>query len=261
MWWQFAIPVRRDPTLVRYFLWAPGKPRPTVFWVRTAKRNGRWIVVGFGRDASWYTQRYSAAFEVYRRLGYRMLARFGSKKPAIHLYPSREQSVTVHLDYRGVLTSTAPVIDSASKSWTVRARPDGTIADAEGRRWPYLFWEGMGAPAWDLSTGSVVRGADADAFLRRALTECGLNATENAAFREYWVPRLSASPWVLIHFEGAVYERYAPLGVTPRPDVSIRVFMVAKPLERPVSVRPQRLAPPPTRRGFTLVEWGGALAP
>jgi hypothetical protein len=37
--------------------------------------------------------------------------------------------------------------------------------------------------------------------------------------------------------------------------------MVAQPLERPVAVRPQRLAPPQKRRGFTLVEWGGALAP
>ena len=119
----------------------------------------------------------------------------------------------------------------------------------------------MGSPRWDLSTGSVIRGSDADAYFRRALAERGLSAAEAAEFREYWVPILSASPWVLVHWEGAAYERSVPLEVTPKPDVSLRVFMVAKPLTAPIAVAPQRLPPPPQRRGFTLVEWGGALAP
>jgi hypothetical protein len=64
---------------------------------------------------------------------------------------------------------------------------------------------------------------------------------------------------VLVHFEGAAYENSVPLHVAPEPDTSIRVYLVAKPLEGPVAVAPQRVAPPPKRRGFTLVEWGGAL--
>jgi hypothetical protein len=257
--WAFVVESRRDPTLLRFFWWAPGESRPALLWVRTAKFDGRWIVVGVGRDASWKSARYSADFEVFRRLGYRTLARFGSLKPAIYLYPPREERVDVRLGYRGQVTSTSPVIDPTLRGWQVDARPDGTLVDTVGRRWPYLFWEGLGSPQFDLSRGSVVRGRDVDAFLRRALAERGLSPAENAAFRAYWLSRLSASPWVLLSFQGAAWEEYAPLEVTPKPDVSIRVYLVAKPLSVPIAVPPQHLAPPPNRRGFTLVEWGGTL--
>jgi hypothetical protein len=234
---------------------------PIVYWLRTEKRGKNWVLVAAGRDASWKQGSYAEKLRTYLRLNEWTNSHSRMMKPAIYLYPAREQSVTVRLDGSGVLTSTSPVIDSASRSWTVSAKPDGTLTDSAGQRWPYLFWEGLGLPRFDLSTGSVVRGSEVDTFLRTALAERGLNASENAAFREYWVPLLSANPWVLVHFEGAAHERHAPLSVTPEPDVSLRVFMVAKPLSAPVAVAPQRLAPPPRRRGFTLVEWGGTLLP
>ena len=48
------------------------------------------------------------------------------------------------------------------------------------------------------------------------------------------------------------------LRVEPQPDTVIRVFMAWKPLPAPVEVAPQHLPQGPERRGFTLVEWGGA---
>ena len=244
-----------------YWRWPGSARQPLTFWTLSSRAAGHNLIVAAGRDATWSGPEYAAKRDVYWRLRQYVDGTAIAAKPVIYLYPPRERRVTVRLGYRSQLTSTAPVIDSATHGWTVTAKPSGEIIDAGGRRWPYLFWEGLGLPRFDLSTGAVVRSSDADTFLRRALAERGLTAAESAAFREYWVPRLSASPWVLIHFEGATYERYAPLDVTPKPDVSLRVFMVAKPLSGPVAVAPQHLARPPARRGFTLVEWGGALLP
>jgi hypothetical protein len=256
------LPSPRNGSVERWGCIAEGRRDPVFFWLRTQQRGKRWYVTASGRDASWTSRSYVGKVRTYLALR-EWVGASGEKnyaKPVIYLYPSAEQSVTVRLGFRGVLTSTSPVIDPAS-AWTVRARPDGALTDTSGRRWPYLFWEGTGSAAFDLTTGHVIRGSAADSYLRTALAQRGLSTSESAEFREYWVPILSANPWVLMHWEGETYERHAPLEVTPRPDTSIRVFMVAKPLDAPVVVTPQRLAPPPARRGFTLVEWGGALAP
>ncbi len=42
------------------------------------------------------------------------------------------------------------------------------------------------------------------------------------------------------------------------PDTFIRVFMTIREADANTVVTPQTFAPPPTRSGFTVVEWGGA---
>lgn len=233
------------------------------YWTCSVWRGRRWVVVSAGRDVTYERSPFVQMAEMASRLMQSPAMPIpGSMKPVIYLYPTREESVTVGLGFQGQLTSTTPVIDRETHTWTVTARRGGKLIDTAGRQWPYLFWEGLGGlPLFDLTQGTVVRGREADGYLRAALAERGLSDAENAEFREFWVPRLSANPWVLIHFAGLAYENSVPLKVTPRPDVSIRVYMVAKPLAAPVPVTPQRLAPPPKRRGFTLVEWGGTILP
>jgi hypothetical protein len=258
-----SIDVTQDENsqLQRMFWRFRGVADPICVWTMAGRREDRQVIVSVGRDGTWGAPRYASKWHLYSHMLAVTEQYHRGGKPAIYLYPRRPQRVMVKLGYEGLLTTTAPVIDGSSDSWTVIARPDGTLTDSDDRRWPYLFWEGLGLPAFDLSRGQVVRGTDVDVYLRRALAERGLSAHEGEQFREFWVPRLSANPWVLIHFAGGEYERYAPLDLTPKPDVSIRVFMVARPLEVPVAVKPQRLAPPPKRRGFTLVEWGGTILP
>ena len=123
--------------------------------------------------------------------------------------------MTVGLGFRGRLTSTAPVPDRETRSWTVTAEPDGTLTDAAGRCWPYLFWEGLGCVPTSTCRWHRRPRRRGGRVPAHSLAERGLTAAENAAFRQYWVPRLSANPWVLIHFEGATYESYVPLHVTP----------------------------------------------
>lgn len=51
-------------------------------------------------------------------------------KPVIYLYPEKETTVTVKLDYAGALTCTYPAYGDG---WTVTACPDGTLTDNAGQ--------------------------------------------------------------------------------------------------------------------------------
>jgi len=178
-------------------------------------------------------------------------------KPVIYLYPPRTTAVSVQLDVDGEVTVTDPRPD-ATGTWHVIANPSGDLVEIDsGKHYPYLFWEADVRFSPDLSSGTVVQGSETRAYLSDVLAQRGLNPSEAAAFIEYWVPRMEASPYNLIRFEGDAYERVARLHVTPQPDTQIRVFMVFQPLSHPIAVRPQKLPDPPARKGFVLVEWGG----
>ena len=176
------------------------------------------------------------------------------EKPVIYLYPEKVTEVTVRLDYAGQLTTTYPVYDGG---WTVTAAPDGTLTDAAGQTYNYLYWEGEGTERYDFSRGFCVAGADTAAFLEDALAQLGLTRKEANEFIVYWLPRMEQSPYNLIAFQQEAYTDAAKLTVTPAPDSILRVFMAWQPLEALVDIPAQTL-PAFDRHGFTLVEWGGA---
>ena len=176
------------------------------------------------------------------------------EKPVIYLYPETETRVTVKLDLPGELTCAYPAYDGG---WTVTAAPDGTLTDEHGRTYNYLYWEGEGTEAYDFSKGFCVAGGDTAAFLEDALDRLGLTRREANEFLVYWLPRMQDNPYNLIAFQQEAYTESAKLTVSPRPDSVLRVFMAWKPLARPVDI-PAQILPGFERRGFTLVEWGGA---
>ena len=57
-------------------------------------------------------------------------------KPVIYLRPEAVMDVTVQLDYAGTLTCTYPAYDGG---WQVSAAPDGTLTDASGQTYRYLY--------------------------------------------------------------------------------------------------------------------------
>ena len=71
-------------------------------------------------------------------------------KPVIYLYPEQEEDVSVELDYAGDLTCTYPEYNG---KWNVTAQPDGTLTDADGQTYNYLYWEGENDTAYDFSKG------------------------------------------------------------------------------------------------------------
>ena len=176
------------------------------------------------------------------------------EKPVIYLYPETETRVTVKLDLSGELTCTYPAYDGG---WVVTAAPDGTLTDEHGQTYNYLYWEGEVANGFDFSKGFCVAGSDTAAFLEDALDRLGLTRREANEFLVYWLPRMQDNPYNLIAFQQEAYTESAKLTVSPRPDSVLRVFMAWKPLARPVDV-PAQILPGFERRGFTLVEWGGA---
>ena len=176
-------------------------------------------------------------------------------KPVDYLYPEAEMEVTVSLDYDGELTCVYPAMENGA--WSVTASPDGTLTDASGQTYNYLYWEGVSATAYDFSQGFCVPGADTAAFLEDALSQLGLNRREANEFIVYWLPRMEANPYNLIAFQFDAYTDHAQLTITPEPDATLRVFMAWRPLSTPVELPAQEL-PAFERTGFTVVEWGGA---
>ena len=176
------------------------------------------------------------------------------EKPVIYLYPETETEITVQLDYSGELTCTYPTY---TDGWKVTAAPDGTLTDERGKTYNYLYWEGEGAEQYDFSQGFCVAGADTVAFLEDALAQLGLTRKEANEFIVYWLPQMEQNPYNLIAFQQETYTEAAKLTVTPTPDSILRVFMAWKPLEKPVDI-PDQTLPIFERRGFTVVEWGGA---
>lgn len=174
-------------------------------------------------------------------------------KPVIYLYPEQETEVSVQLDYDGELTCTYPAYEDG---WSVTAQPDGTLTDEAGKQYSYLFWEGETDIEYDMSRGFVVKGSDTAEFLQEKLSYLGLTPREYNEFIVYWLPKMQDHPYNLIAFQQEAYTDSAALTISPQPDSILRVFMAYQPLEQPVEIEEQVLAPF-AREGFAVVEWGG----
>jgi hypothetical protein len=183
----------------------------------------------------------------------------GVGKPVIYLYPEQEQEVTVNLDFDGQLVTTYPEYDEEIGGWDVIARPDGTLINtADGEEYSYIYWNGVTSSFLpDFSEGFVVPGEDTIEFLQSKLSEIGLLPAEYNELIIYWLPYMEHHAYNLISFAGTEYTELARMTITPEPDSLLRVFMVFRELDEPVSVPEQRFAPF-VREGFTVVEWGGS---
>ena len=181
----------------------------------------------------------------------------GIGKPVIYLYPEETTDVYVDVKPNGGISISDPELGDG---WHVKATPDSRIYNyADGKNYPYLFWEGYAVDFETPEDGFVVASKDVDAFFNRKLSVLGMNAKEIADFKEYWVPKLSEKPYYFITFvDQETFNGYAPLTIDPQPDSLIRVFFDYKGLDRPVRVRAQHFETP-ARDGFTVVEWGGRL--
>jgi len=180
-------------------------------------------------------------------------------KPVIYLYPEHEQSTTVNLELQGKIIADYPEYNNQIKGWNVTAYPDGHLINkADNQEYNYLFWEGeTSVPIdWNLSTGFVVTGEEIREFLQQTLSKIGLTPKEYNEFIVYWYPKMKDNKYNLIHFVDKQYTDTAPLTITPTPDSLLRVFMVYKPLDEKIEIKPQDIKSF-ERKGFTVIEWGG----
>ncbi len=95
-------------------------------------------------------------------------------------------------------------------------------------------------------------------FLQNKLSQLGLKPHEYNEFIVFWTPYLAQNEWNFIHFRiGKEYDVISTNEVNPVPETEIRIFMDFKKVNAPFDIEPQEITTP-TRKGFTLVEWGGA---
>ena len=193
------------------------------------------------------------------------------EKPVVYVYPEEEQGLTMTIDVKGTLDMVYPAPErqvqteeGTRASWTISAAPDGTLTDASGRSYPYVFWEGpvrQDTP----ERGFIVAREDAVPFLEEKLGQLGLSDKEAADFITYWAPRIRANEYTFVSFDASSYVGQATYSFTDEagapvvPDTFIRVFMTIRAADANEEVTPQVFGPTPTRSGFTAVEWGGAV--
>lgn len=184
--------------------------------------------------------------------------RIHTEKPVIYIYPTQQQQVHVKLNYAGNLTHTYPKYPE--NGWNVKAEPNGTLWDENGMEYYALFWEGTPHKTLIAEDGFVVAGKETAKFLEEKLAYLGLNRREANEFIMHWLPRMESNAYNLIHFSGEDYEKLAELKITPQPETIIRVMMLTRPLTNKIDVPLQDLKPlHKTRKGFTVVEWGGSI--
>ncbi|SPF49071.1 exported hypothetical protein [Candidatus Desulfosporosinus infrequens] len=179
-----------------------------------------------------------------------------AKEPVINLYPTKEQQISVKLDFDGKFTRTYP---DYKNGWEVIAHPDGTLLNLDdNNKYPYLIWEGILANNnWDMTKGSVVAGKDTKDFLQDKLSLMGLTPKECTDFIAYWLPEMQNNKYNLITFPNEEYSQRVNLTIDPKPDSILRVFMIYKPITEKIDIPAQQLTTF-NRTGFSVVEWGGA---
>ncbi|HYG51552.1 MAG TPA: hypothetical protein VD905_11655, partial [Flavobacteriales bacterium] len=179
--------------------------------------------------------------------------------------------VSVQLSNAKNLTFTYPTYQNDGSN--VLARPDGTLkTDArlngtvgQGKEFNYLFWEGKIVQSQlnvDLTTGFMVSSDTLMQFLENALAKAGLNTKESADFITYWAPRMLVNNVNFVHFHFTNdYDAIAKLHVSPLPDTFLRLYMLWAPCQGKMNNLVEQEIPTVTRKGFTVVEWGGSEIP
>ena len=176
-------------------------------------------------------------------------------KPIIYLYPEKEEKVKVKFKDKKLLTHTYPKYND---EWNVIASPDGTLIDENNKKYYALYYEAKYNLKIDKNTGFCIKGQETAQFLEEKLEMLGLNYKEKEEFIVYWLPKLEENKYNYIYFMiNQEVNDTMELEITPKPDTLIRVWMVYKPLNKEIEVKPQQLTEA-KRNGFTVVEWGGS---
>lgn len=178
------------------------------------------------------------------------------ENPVIYLYPEAPMEVSVRVYPTGGFTITEP---EYGDGWSVYTDTESNIYDYNTQKYyPYLFWEGIALNYTMPPDGFVIAQKDIATELYKLLQKQGMNDKEIADFMEYWLPKFDTTyPYYFITFvDKEVFDSYAPLEITPKPDTIIRVFMDYKGLHE-YKEMPQKELITPIRNGFTVVEWGG----
>jgi hypothetical protein len=180
------------------------------------------------------------------------------RKPVIYFYSEKEMDLDIVLKPKADLIFSYP---EYKNGWSAKLLTDGNIS-VEGKIYPYLFWEGN---LWnkksvsDFKSGFTVSKDQTVAFLEEKLAFMGLNQREMTDFITFWAPQMMEHDQVFVHFVCAqdYADQIAELELSVKPDSEIRINMFFAPVNKDFQTTEQPLQQF-SRKGFTVVEWGGA---
>ncbi len=179
------------------------------------------------------------------------------RKPVIYLYPTKKQLVEVKLYLSWQMIASYPDYNSGINWWKVMAYPSWKLIWS-GRKYDYLFREWNIKYNFSFKEWFVVRWEEIKSFFEKILPQLWLTGSEVNEFIVYWYPKMKSSRYNLVYFlTEEEIERIAKLEVNPKPDSVLRVFMIRKPIDRKVDIRPQKIKTF-ERKWFVVVEWWGA---
>lgn len=200
-------------------------------------------------------------------------------KPAIYLYPPKEELVNVKVFPSGFLTYVDPPYDQ-NTGWTVKANPNGDLfsVNHEPLTHNYLYFESKirdevikkPTQGWVIKSESGSMNDESwfnplkDHFAS-ILPKLSLNARQTQDFIDYWQKTLPYSPY---YFVGIIDQdnvnQIERLEITPKPDSINRVRVYFERLDQPKEV----ITPDPSilnhkssilNSHFNVVEWGGMV--
>mgnify|MGYP000845671834 CR=1 FL=1 len=181
----------------------------------------------------------------------------GVYKPNIYLYPESELDIAVTFRLPALLTATIP---DYTGIWEVHATPDGTLSDAAGRTYGYLFYESETDPAlFTYDRAWLVPAGDRELVFRKMLAAYGFNEIETADFVAFWTERLEPGTDFLMYPQTTEWVDAAmPLTVAPAPASRFRLWFAFESYTG--GTLPAEPAPVAMdRNGYEMVEWGGFL--
>lgn len=181
-------------------------------------------------------------------------------KPNIYIYASEETEVTVTFAKPELLTQTIP---DYSGRWTVTADADGTLTDADGQTYGYLFYESVTSPAlFQTAEGWRIPAETRRESFEQILTELNFSEREIADFTEFWVEKLDPGvDYIMYPQNTARVDRAMPIEISKKPASLERIwFAFAVDDGREVGTaggyalsRGGRDCP------YYVVEWGGLI--
>ncbi|WP_094605581.1 hypothetical protein SPSIL_012650 [Sporomusa silvacetica DSM 10669] len=184
------------------------------------------------------------------------------KKPAIYLYPEQQSQISIIHNFKGTILNTYPAY---ADNWTVIAEPNGNLLNVKDNRvYKYLFWDGaylFAKEHYQFKSGFYVKNEDYVSFLQSKLASIGLNENEINDFIVYWLPVMKNHKNCFVYFRiNDNIDGSSVLETKPAAETTIRVFMEFSGVDDISSIQklPEQTLPTFVRKGFTLVEWGGA---
>jgi len=177
------------------------------------------------------------------------------RKPNIYLYPITACTLSISLEFPfgGSVIQSLPAY---ADGWNIFVWPSGRI----DRQYDYLFYESKNPDLFQYRDGWIVAQDTLTSFFTHTLLTAGFQQNEKNDFVEYWIPKLTDSPYYIIYPQQSIdIEKVIRLHISPFPDKVLRLFFVIKGSHQPNETLISPELPQFERTGFVAAEWGVVL--